>query len=253
MQYGISVGLQKQTTFSVQQKKKIHQVCCSCQNDDSCNVLNRRMLIGGGGCIFQQQLFYGRQQSQAAVKFIDYFSPGGFKLSYPKGWLIAYDRSTKALPSTAYGTFFFCGDFKNFETVSVSRMTEGDYGLEGIRDTQGVLEQILGDAINSESTYDFRFLSKSSREETGKRQILYVEGEYLLSTCRGEVIEGKGGAKMCQSKRLERIQPISRHHIITVAIRKDGMVYVLNATAPEKTWEDAKQRILTVQSSFQVA
>eukprot|EP01023_Acetabularia_acetabulum_P025523 TRINITY_DN24424_c0_g1_i1.p2 TRINITY_DN24424_c0_g1~~TRINITY_DN24424_c0_g1_i1.p2 ORF type:complete len:275 (-),score=26.48 TRINITY_DN24424_c0_g1_i1:900-1724(-) len=269
----VSVAFHRQATCSTIPKTQAQaSQSLSPQSHENQSLVNRRLLIGGG-CVIQQYLLsfqshaafksidrFGYRgfnsmysQSQADGKTIDYFSPGGFKLTYPKGWLLAYDRSTTALPSTAYGTFFLCGDFKRFETTSVSRMTEDDYGLQGVRDTQDVLEQILNDAISSESTYDFRFLSQNSRRGKGKQEVLYVEGEYVVGTCRGEVIEGKGGTRMCQSKRLERVQPVFRHHIITVAIRDDGMVYVLNATAPENSWEDAKQRITLVQSSFTVA
>lgn len=108
------------------------------------------------------------------------------------------DRNGQQVP----GTLVVAGDFNRAITLNVSRMRLADPDLTALSpaETQGAgFRQQLRDGIikqlaSQPGVFDFDVLAAAEREE---ESAVYVDLEYEVSTCRGDIIEGLRGRRRC--------------------------------------------------------
>jgi hypothetical protein len=99
------------------------------------------------------------------------------------------------------GTLVVCGDFNNAATISVARSKLSDYGvgdltpgeLRGPEAQRRLLEGVRAQVASQPGLYRFDVLSADFPEAPGGS--CYFDMEFVVSLCRGEIIEGLGGRK----------------------------------------------------------
>lgn len=121
-------------------------------------------------------------------------SAEGIAFDYPRDWVVAFDRSTPG-PRKADGAVVVVGNFRTFDTVSVFRteVPPQDRG-EGMSEELGY-RLAVEQQQSALSTMRFKMLSSRLVDADGGKQ--YYDYEYVIETCRGEIIEELGGKIKC--------------------------------------------------------
>jgi hypothetical protein len=105
------------------------------------------------------------------------------------------------------GILVVAGDFNNAVTLNVSRQQLSElklpskFGLAQLRSDEGMQQFRAGAeaaAANQTSIFEFSLISSSMREAANGR--VYCDLEYTDSTCRADIIEGKGGKRRCEPR-----------------------------------------------------
>jgi hypothetical protein len=102
------------------------------------------------------------------------------------------------------GTLAIVGDFKNAVTVNASRASLLDFNLPKLtrsataspEQRSDLLEGVLGQLKRQPGVFEFEVLRTGEEEREG---VWYVDLEFEVSMCRGEIIEGLKGRRRCDS------------------------------------------------------
>jgi hypothetical protein len=98
------------------------------------------------------------------------------------------------------GTLVVAGDFNTAVTVNVSRASLSDFELPNLTRSatasperrSDLLEGVLGQLKRQPGVFEFEVLRAGEEEREG---VWYVDLEFELSMCRGEIMEGLKGKR----------------------------------------------------------
>jgi len=184
----------------------------------------------------------------AAAELKLFVSKAGYAFRHPDDYLLAYDRSKGSPP----GAHVFVGNFNTVDTVSVRRVAAAASLVPGLGDGSAepldVAEYFTAD-YRSASTLAFRLLRAEKRGETGRYEL-----EWYVESCRGEVVEGAGGAMQCLGPQLQDLETVRRHFVGLVQVVDGSDALFLTAGASETRWGQGVSRTLQqVADSFTLA
>lgn len=98
------------------------------------------------------------------------------------------------------------------------------------------------------STFIFKLLQEAETlEGTDGQQ--YCCAEFVVQTCRGDIIEGSGGARRCVGPNDRDLQLISRHTYLAMVVQ-GGYVYTLKAASTIARWDQVADNMLTAIKTF---
>lgn len=203
----------------------------------------------------------------------------GYLLTIPDSYSVAYDRSD----GQEAGTQYFAGNFRTFETISISRTPLADLGLSQLEGTEGgdlgglspeeVVGKLLADTRDNQSTFGFKVLATARRAAAPQQQLqdeaaaaeeeapqagigapgpsgAFWDVEYVHQICRGIIVEESGGRRRCASVSGDRdLQVVSRHYVAAFTVHGRD-VYMAKASAPTEAWPESAGQLLASVRSF---
>eukprot|EP00887_Chlorella_sp_A99_P007519 scaffold2.g7519.t1 len=181
--------------------------------------------------------------AEALIK--EFASSEGFRFAYPDGWVVAFDRSG----SNGSGAVCVVGQFSG-EPVSVAVFRQAELP-EGGGALPAALDEPTGRALavdpvqQQESTMRFRTLASRMARGT-------YEFEFVVETCRGEILESAGGKLLCLGAFGQDLQTTTRHIVGRAALR-GGVAYMISASTPEARFQELRPTLTAVIDSFSIA
>lgn len=170
------------------------------------------------------------------------------------------------------GTLAFFGNFRTFETISVSRYTAAEARIADLvfaggstpsvntdqLDPQLVAERIVPEK-DLDSTIKFKLLQAQRRPSHSVQDGPSSTGappsesaydiEFVVESCRGEIQEAKGGRLRCVGPLDSDVDTTSRHSFMT-AIIKDKYVYVAKGSSEAAKWESLARTVTAAVQSM---
>ncbi|GMH39493.1 hypothetical protein BSKO_07391 [Bryopsis sp. KO-2023] len=175
----------------------------------------------------------------------DFSADGLFSFSYPKRWLVAYDRTNRDFN----GSLVLAGDFVNVDTFTVSRRVETDFVDDNgsLLSPSAIADKIISEARDTPSAMSYELFSEGERKREDGYPYYVVE--YAVEVCRGQVEELIGGNKICSGPNDLVLQTVKRRHILGVT-RKGDKVFIVSGAALQSRWGSVGNDVLAAFDSF---
>ena len=90
------------------------------------------------------------------------------------------------------GTLCVCGDFTRAITLNVSRQKAAEFGLSAGATSQALADALLASVAKQPGLFNFETIAAGLRQGGDGRT--YADLEFRLESCKGDIVEGRGGA-----------------------------------------------------------
>jgi len=210
-------------------------------------------------------LLLARRAEAAEDSWTSFSARSGLQLELPRSWVIASDR----VPSSSSTTevLFFAGDFSStVETVAVRRMPLTQEVAAALSaqvsaaDAAAMLTSAERASVDAGTAVGRVSGVQSGSSSLAGLSILDAEwkepGRFLLvttesETCRGNVLEGRGGERRCEGPAGDEL-PFVRRTLVTAYVVAGGQVYNLRAGCLAERYADVSPVLQRVARSLVV-